>query len=212
MSKNKKVHIIGSAGNTKSLSRALAKTACRAVPLEEEANDAEVERIIFCGVGAFGSAMLSLSCRSLSDRLNELVISREVSFLGICVGMQILFEASEESQLAGLSWLKGSVKKNRIARDCYHSVHTGWSSIYSLRNRDRGRSSHHKLYFLHQYHCVPNDQSIVEYYVEYGDSEFVSAIAAKNINGVQFHPEKSGSSGLRFLRKFVQDGTISGAL
>ena len=150
-------------------------------------------KIIFPGVGNFGKAVEKLEENGFKKEIIK-QISSEKEFLGICLGMQLLFENSQEAQGAkGIGALKGNVvkfEKEKIPQ-------IGWNFVKSdyelLKSRD--------YYFVNSYYCVPQDAEIVIGRTFYG-KEFASAIKKENLLAVQFHPEKSGKDGLQFLKRW----------
>lgn len=162
-------------------------------------------RIVLPGVGAFDRAMQLLEKSGMGAALDELVLHRRVPVLGICVGMQMLAQSSEEGKLPGLGWISGVVKKFQAPSGTKKMLlpHMGWNSIYpkngSVLLRDLGESP--QFYFLHSYyfHCREDGHSIAE--TDYG-IRFSSAINSGNVYGVQFHPEKSHRDGIRLLKNF----------
>jgi glutamine amidotransferase len=165
----------------------------------------ETTKIILPGVGSFDETMKNLNESGFRVLLDEKVLIKKVPLLGICVGMQILSEASEEGDLPGLGWIKGCVKKFDINRLTFlpKIPHMGWNSINPVAN---SRLLEHidietGFYFLHSYYfdCINSSYSLTT--TEYG-TNFVSSIQHENIIGTQFHPEKSHKNGIQFLKNF----------
>lgn len=163
-----------------------------------------VSKIILPGVGAFDWAISRLGESKMYDLLKERVISERVPILGVCVGMQMMAESSEEGILQGLGWF--DVKVERLATSNCNSLllpHMGWNDVKSLGNNplfDGLENS--RFYFLHSY-CIPNivvADSIVS--ASYGTT-FAASVSKSNIHGVQFHPEKSHHWGVRLLENFA---------
>jgi glutamine amidotransferase len=189
-------------GNLRSVEKAFAAAGCRAIVSGEEEALRAAERLVLPGVGAFGACMRALSERGF-DRLVRERVEEGTPLLGVCVGMQLLFEESEEfGATPGLGLLKGKVRR---FSDELVVPHVGW-------NRVTARQPHALLsdvprdaffYFVHSYYCEPNDQSVVAGETEYG-VRYASVVAKANICGVQFHPEKSQDAGLRLLRNFAE--------
>ena len=161
-------------------------------------NDIEqAEKIIFPGVGSFGPAMDNLKKKGLDVAIKESIESGK-PYLGICLGLQTLFESSEESPgTKGLGVFKGSVSKFRQGK----IPHVGWN-VVKPKKTETIEEGH--AYFVHSYYAVPEDESVVagttDYYVE-----FASAVERKNVLAVQFHLEKSGKVGLELLRRWLQN-------
>ena len=162
------------------------------------------QKLILPGVGAFGDFMSGLQTRELDDAVKE-VVSRGVQMLGICVGMQALFESGEENGMhTGLGLLKGPVV--RFADTLSVKVpQTGWNQLIvkdaAPLFRQVGDGDH--VYFNHSYYCQPQDPSDVIASTGYGVT-FACAVRRGNIYGVQFHPEKSQTVGLRILKNFLE--------
>lgn len=151
------------------------------------------EKIVFPGVGNFSNIMKELKKRKLDDVIKQ-VIEMEKSFLGICVGMQVLFEESEESpEIKGLGIFKGKVVKFRKGK----VPQIGWNKI---KSKTIGNGY---VYFVNSFYVVPEDPSIIESTSDYY-GEFVAAVKKDNIFATQFHPEKSGDLGLKILRKWLE--------
>ena len=147
------------------------------------------DAVIFPGVGAFGAVMSSIKKNNLQDIIIKSAKSSK-PFLGICVGMQVLFEDSEENpEEKGLGIFKGKVIKFKKAKKV---PHIGW-------NDSNGK----KYYFVHSYYVAPEDKSIISAETEYDGEKFTSIIKKDNLLAVQFHPEKSGDAGLDLLKEFV---------
>ena len=146
------------------------------------------DAVVFPGVGAFGAVMRSIKKNNLQDIL---IRSAAKPFLGICMGLQVLFESSEENpEEAGLGVFKGKVVRFKAAKKV---PHIGWN--------DAGGK---KYYFVHSYYVVPEDNSIIYGETEYDGEKFTSVIKKDNLLAVQFHPEKSGDAGLELLRMFIK--------
>lgn len=167
---------------------------------------ASAERIILPGVGAFDWAMTRLEQSGMRPVLEELVIRRRRAVLGICVGMQMLADRSEEGQLPGLGWIPGEVKRfdeSRI-KDPTHLPHMGWNDVVPLwRNclfQDFEEEA--RFYFLHSYYFCPQVSSDVLSETDY-NGKYASGVKRGNIFGVQFHPEKSHQWGIRLLKNFA---------
>ena len=174
-------------------------------------NDAEVlrraDKIVLPGVGAFGDCMKNLQASGMIPVLKERV-QAGVPLLGICVGLQILFEGSDESPEAeGLGFFRGRVRK--IQAEGLKIPHMGWNSL-DIRRREKhdlfaGLPENPFVYFVHSYHAVPEDGGIVTATAEYGE-RLTAAVAKGNICATQFHPEKSGDVGLDILKNFIDGG------
>ena len=165
------------------------------------------DKIVLPGVGAFGDCMKNLRASGMIPVLNERV-KAGVPLLGICVGLQILFEGSDESPEAeGLGFFRGRVR--RIQAEGLKIPHMGWNSLTVMREAKsdlfRGLPENPFVYFVHSYHAAPEDEDIVTATADYGE-RLTAAVAKDNICATQFHPEKSGDVGLRILKNFIDGG------
>lgn len=192
-------------GNLFSVEKALAALGADAKITSDARTIAAADKIVLPGVGAFGDCMENLTATGLIPTIKDFVKTGK-PMLGICVGLQILFEGSEESiGVAGLGLLKGKVR--RIQAPGLKVPHMGWNSLTIKSPRQpldlfQGLSEKPYVYFVHSYHAVPQDSSIVTATTEYG-SELTAAVAKGNIQATQFHPEKSGDVGLDILKNFI---------
>lgn len=163
--------------------------------------------LVLPGVGSFDAGMSSLRKTGLEAVLADLVNGRKIPILGICLGMQLLTDNSEEGDLPGLGWVKGRTMRFRgEAMDGLKIPHMGWNSVRAARPNPlipAEAVEDPRFYFVHSYHVVPDDASVVIGRTRYG-AEFVSAVSQGNIHGVQFHPEKSHQYGLALLRGFAE--------
>ena len=164
----------------------------------------EATHLILPGVGSFDQAMLLLENSGMRSMLDDLVLNKKLPILGVCVGMQMLGNNSEEGNLSGLGWISGGVKKIKFndSGKMQPLPHMGWNDISIIDNNlffDLGDSP--LFYFLHSYYfqCVDNSCEIAS--VSYG-SHMSCAINKDNIYGVQFHPEKSHHYGIKLLKNF----------
>lgn len=189
-------------GNLRSVEKALAWVGCEARVSSDEDELRQAKRLVLPGVGAFGACMEALGERGLDQLVGERV-AEGVPLLGVCVGMQMLFDESEEfGRRSGLGLLRGRVR--RFAGDL-HVPQVGWNQV-------RQQSAHPLFaeiednaffYFVHSYYCEATDRDIVLGETEY-ETSYASVIAHENVCGVQFHPEKSQTAGLRLLKNFAQ--------
>jgi imidazole glycerol-phosphate synthase subunit HisH len=187
-------------GNLRSVEKAFEATGCSATVTSDERELMGAERLVLPGVGAFGACMRELKKRGFDTLVRERV-KAGVPLLGVCVGMQMLFEESEEFGITeGLGFLSGRVR--RFA-DCLLVPQVGWNQVRARRAHPLldGLEASPFFYFVHSYYCDPADEGIVLGETEYG-SAYASIVARRNICGVQFHPEKSQTAGLRLLKNF----------
>jgi len=173
-----------------------------------EAGDlAGVTKLILPGVGAFDHAMALFNQSGLRPPVEELVFGKQVPMLGICVGMQMLADSSEEGKLPGLGWISGRVA--RVAaisgRGSVRLPHMGWNDITVYGNQAlfRGLETDARFYFLHSYYFATQSETDVLASVEYG-TRFTCAVGREQVMGVQFHPEKSHRFGTRLLQNFAE--------
>ena len=196
-------------GNLYSVEKAVAAVGGDVIVTDDE-HDLEVaDKLILPGVGAFGDCMKNLEDSGLIPTILEQVEKKKPLF-GICVGLQILFESSEESPDAkGLGIFKGTVKK--ICAEGLKIPHMGWNFVkVGSKNFHKfgeskfmsGLNSEPYFYFVHSYHAVPQDENIVAARTFYGEN-ITAAVEYENIFATQFHPEKSGDVGLQVLKNFV---------
>jgi glutamine amidotransferase len=188
-------------GNLRSVEKAFAATGCDAAVTADEEQLRRAERLVLPGVGAFAACMQALSARGF-DLLVQERVREGTPLLGVCVGMQMLFEESEEfGRTAGLGLLPGRVR--RFAGDLV-VPQVGWNQI-SQRSAHRlfaGIADQAFFYFVHSYYCESDDPEVVIGETEYG-AKYASVVARENVCGVQFHPEKSQAAGLRLLSNFA---------
>jgi glutamine amidotransferase len=197
-------------GNLRSAAKGLERAAAdarRDVEVRITGDASDIERaaaVVLPGVGAFGACMTSLHESGLTDTVLRAVDSGK-PFLGICVGMQILFESSSEfGPVAGLGVLPGKVVRFRTAG--VKIPHMGWNA---LRLRPgfpalQGVAEGSYFYFVHSYYAEPADRSLIAATAVYGDEEFTAAVGRDNLFATQFHPEKSQHTGLQLLANFVR--------
>lgn len=193
------------AGNVRSVINAIESLGEKVRIVQNSADILSAQKLVFPGVGHFGSIMESLESQGLAAPLRTYLASGR-PFLGICLGLQVLFEASEEAPgVPGLGFFKGAVR--RFAIDL--SVpHIGWNGItvHKPSSFFQGIRGNEKVYFVHSYFVDPEDKAIVLTTTDYG-SRFVSAVQQGNIVATQFHPEKSGATGLKLFKNFLQSPT-----
>jgi imidazole glycerol-phosphate synthase subunit HisH len=188
-------------GNLRSVEKAFAATDCDAIVSSDEKDLRAAKRLVLPGVGAFGACMKALTERGF-DRLVRERVEEGTPLLGVCVGMQLLFEESDEfGATAGLGLLRGKVTR---FSDEFVVPHVGWNRIHQVCEHPMfdGVGNGSFFYFVHSYYCEPEDKSVVAGETEYG-VRYASVVAKENICGVQFHPEKSQDAGLRLLRNFA---------
>lgn len=194
------------AGNVRSVEKALACLGEQTIITKDKESLLKVDKVILPGVGAFGHAMENLKAFGLDEVILK-IIQRGTPFLGICLGLQLLFERSEEAPgVQGLGVLKGEVLRFPN-KDNLKIPHMGWNSL-GLKNDGslfRGIGDQSYVYFVHSYYLKAKDEEIVRAVTEYAVPIHTS-VECGNIFGCQFHPEKSGETGLHILKNFVELG------
>lgn len=190
------------AGNLQSVKNALDYLKADSIITSDAKEIIKAKKIIFPGVGSFGDGIRALNELDLIDPIMK-VIDDNKPFLGICLGMQILFEKSEENPgVNGLGILKGKVRKFK----CNLKIpQIGWNQV-KIQNKSKvleGIPNNSFFYFVHSYYVKPNYKDIILTTTDYGE-EFVSAIEKDNIFALQFHPERSGDIGLKILENFCK--------
>ncbi len=192
------------AGNLQSVVKALRFIGCDCMITNNKQELLSANGAILPGVGSFGDAMDCMSRSGAADGVLSFVKTGK-PLLGICLGLQLLFDSSEESPDArGLGLLKGSIRKIPDADGTLKIPHMGWNSL-ELCRRDgifQGLPDDPYVYFVHSYYLTAEDESIVSAKTQYGTS-IDAAVAFENIYATQFHPEKSGKLGLQILRNFA---------
>lgn len=192
------------AGNIKSVEKALLSLGQEVVITDDKETILNADRIILPGVGAFGDAMAQLEKTGLDVVIRE-AVEKNIPFLGICLGLQLLFEKSEEAPgVKGLGILKGEVKKIP-AEQGLKIPHMGWNSLHFAHDGKlfHGIEEGSYVYFVHSYYLKAEEEFIVKASTEYGVSIHAS-VEKDNVFACQFHPEKSSETGLKILKNFVE--------
>ncbi len=186
-------------GNLRSIHNALTKVGGDAVIVSDSRDLSDADGIVIPGVGSFGDAMHNLT--PFADRLFDSVDSG-TPLLGICIGMQVLFDRSEESDGAGFGLIKGDVVR---LPEGVKIPQMGWNELTIRRDTDllAGIDDGDFFYFVHSYYCVPEDSGIIVATTDYG-VDLACVVSKENVHAVQFHPEKSSKKGLRLLENFVE--------
>ena len=190
------------AGNIHSVARAFRFHNHEVVVTDDISTATTQDILVLPGVGAFGQAMTKLRQKGLEKQLKEKVLDQKIPFLGICLGLQLLFETSEESpDIKGLGFFKGSVK--RFENKPNLSVpQIGWNTVTSENSFFEKSLRNQFFYFVHSFYVAPTDKNLTLCETEYGQT-YVSAIQKDNIIATQFHPEKSGQAGLFLLDQML---------
>lgn len=192
------------AGNMKSVEKALAFLGEEVVLTRDREKILNADGVILPGVGAFGEAMEKLRVYALVETIEECV-SRNIPFLGICLGMQLLFESSEESPgVPGLGILKGKILRIP-ASGGLKIPHVGWNNLQLLGNGRlfEGIGENAYVYFVHSFYLKAFDEKIVTAAAEYG-IQIHASVEKDNVFACQFHPEKSSEVGLGILKNFIE--------
>ncbi len=194
------------AGNLQSVKKALDFIGAENIITDDPKQINACDKILLPGVGSFGDAVASMNEKGLAPTIKENALSGK-PFFGICLGLQLLFEESEEtSGVQGLGIFKGKIKK--FPADSGLKIpHIGWNSL-EIKQSDtlfKGVAENSYVYFVHSYYLEAQDESIVATKTNYG-IDFHSAVGRGNVFATQFHPEKSGEVGLQILRNFAGMG------
>jgi len=202
-------------GNLRSVAKALEHVApAKTVVVTSSADEImRAQRVVFPGQGAMPDCIRELDARGLRDAV--ITASKTKPFLGICIGLQMLFEHSEEGNAAGLGLFKGDVKRFPsesmvgLAGEKLKVPHMGWNQVYQVHDAHgnahplwTGIQDGARFYYVHSYYVQPIDSEVIAAYSEY-PNKFTCAIAKDNLFAVQFHPEKSAQAGLQLLSNFV---------
>jgi imidazole glycerol-phosphate synthase subunit HisH len=193
-------------GNVGSIGNMLKKIGVPSLVTQSISEIEHADKIIFPGVGAFDHGMENLMQLGLIPLLEQQVLVKKVPVLGICLGMQLMSQRSEEGNKAGLGWLPAVTK-----RFCFDSCdakmripHMGWNEVKFTKESPLSKNlmERNRFYFVHSFHLVCDRAEDVLSWTEYGYS-YASAVQRENVVGVQFHPEKSHKFGLQFLENFA---------
>ncbi len=190
-------------GNLHSVTKSLESLGEEIILIKNFNESKNCKAIILPGVGAFDPAMINLINMNLKNDLQNWINSGK-SFLGICLGLQLLFESSDEGNVQGLSILKGKIHK--IPTTVNQRIpHMGWCQLLpTKKNKLLGLEElNNWVYFVHSYHAIPNDSNIIAAQVNYGSEKLTAMIQHDNLLACQFHPEKSGKTGEKLLRKWL---------
>ena len=192
-------------GNLNSVKKKLDRLKTSASITSTPRDIIEADKIILVGVGHFAKAMKNIKELALLDALNEVVIIKKKPVLGICLGMQLMAQDSEEGNTKGLGWLDANVRKMQVDDTLKFKIpHTGWNKVIQSKKSHlmKGIPESSEFYFVHSYYFKSNETSNILNETEYC-FKFTSAIEKDNIFGVQYHPEKSHDVGEILLKNFI---------
>ena len=192
-------------GNLNSVKKKLDRLKTTASITSNPKDIIKADKIILVGVGHFAKAMKNIKELNLLDTLNEVAIIKKKPVLGICLGMQLMANDSEEGNSEGLGWLDANVRKMQVDDTLRFKIpHTGWNKITQSKKSHlmKGIPESSEFYFVHSYYLEPNEVSNILNETEYC-FKFTSAIEKDNIFGVQYHPEKSHDVGEVLLKNFI---------
>lgn len=193
-------------GNVRAFSNMYKRMNLEAIPVRSAEELRKATKIVLPGVGAFDHAMELLEASGMRGVLDELVLEKKVPVIGVCVGMQILAEDSEEGSRPGLGWIKGTVRNFRSEprTNGLPLPHMGWNDVQpsSASGLFDGLGEDARFYFLHSFYfdCTRAEDAAAR--ASYG-ADFACSVISGNIHGVQFHPEKSHHYGARLLKNFA---------
>ena len=187
------------AGNAPSVMHAVRHLGMKAQFASSAKDLSEATAVILPGVGSAKATMKSLNEMNLLAKLEKVVLRKKIPFLGICVGLQILFEHSEENDTTCLGWLKGRVAKFDPAK--VRVPQMGWNETRFVKDAPNANPGY--FYYVNSYYANPIDTSDIWATADYG-GEFTAAVRKENIYATQFHIEKSGEAGLALLKAFLE--------
>lgn len=191
-------------GNLRSVQKGFERVGHAAEITSDPLELAHADRIVLPGVGAFEDAIAELKRRDLVGPIKDAIASGK-PFLGICLGLQLLFDVSYEGgEFAGLGVIPGEVVRFQVPPE-YKVPHMGWNACHIAKRApvlgETAEGTH--FYFVHSYHCVPRDPAVISLTADY-PQPFVAAVWKDNLFATQFHPEKSQSAGLQLLKNFAE--------
>ncbi len=194
-------------GNLGSIANMLKKIGVKA-KIASDINILQVaDKLILPGVGAFDAGMSKLRETGLVPVLNELVLANRIPVLGLCLGMQLMTQKSEEGTEAGLGWFDAETIRFKFSAEQSHLKipHMGWNTISTRREHEllTDFDEDARFYFVHSYHVISHDEKLILAETQHGYT-FASILQQENIFGAQFHPEKSHKFGMKLLKNFAE--------
>ena len=204
---NKLIIVDYKVGNIGSIVNMFKRIGVNAILSSDENEILSADKLLLPGVGSFDNGMKNLKASGLIKVLNKKVIEEKTPILGICLGMQLLMDSSDEGKEEGLGWISGEVKKFNFAmnEEKLKVPHMGWNIARPMKKDSlfKGFSEEARFYFVHSYHAVCDNKDNVLANTHYG-YDFASSISKDNIYGAQFHPEKSHKFGMKLLQNFME--------
>jgi imidazole glycerol-phosphate synthase subunit HisH len=192
-------------GNVGSIKNMLKYIGTESIITSDPDKINKASKLILPGVGSFDVAMKNIIKNNLHEVLNIKALKNKIPILGICLGMQILTNSSEEGELKGLGWINGSVLKFKSNETNLKIPHMGWNTVEVINKNSLTKEfdKDTRLYFVHSYYVKVNNEKNSILKTQY-HTKFDSAINAENIYGVQFHPEKSHKNGMQLFKNFIK--------
>jgi len=192
-------------GNIHSVTKALESLEEEIILIKNNYEIKDCKALILPGVGSFDPAINNLSNTGLIIDIKNWIKSGN-SFLGICLGLQLLFESSDEGSINGLGIVNGQIKKIPQLSD-QRIPHVGWCELLPTRKNSLLKEDelNNWVYFVHSYHAVPSDTNLITANVSYGSEKLTAMIEKDNLLACQFHPEKSGKIGEKILRRWIKN-------
>ncbi len=192
-------------GNLRSVQKAFERVGVQVKISGTPDEILSADKIVLPGVGHFEKGVNNLKERGLFKTLNEAVVTKKIPIIGICLGMQLMTEFSEEGNCEGFGWIKGKTKKFSFEGNGLKIPHMGWNNLIITKSDSLydGISSDNFFYFVHSYYVSCDEESNILAVTNYSN-RFVSSFEKENIYGCQFHPEKSHDAGLKILSNFVK--------
>ena len=194
------------ASNIHSVARALKSLGSKVSIVDTPDKFKSIDKLVFPGQGSMGSCIKKLNETEMINPLSGAIKSKP--FLGFCLGLQILFDSSEESKESGLGVINGSITKIKdINKENLKIPHMGWAQLLPIKPNTLldQQELNNWVYFVHSYHAIPDDFNIIAAQVNYGSEKLTAIIENDNLLACQFHPEKSGKTGEKLLRRWLSN-------